>query len=68
MEGAIKHLWEFKDKTAGDKVVAEYLVRRDGNGKAENVPDAENRTSKKKKKRGKKTDEGFSNKPLYSAS
>jgi len=63
MEGALKHLWEFKDKTAGDKAVAEYLVRRDGDGKAENVPDAENQTNRKKKKRGKKTDEGLSDQP-----
>ena len=53
MEGALKHLWEFKDKSAGEKAIAEYLVRRDGNGKAENVPDAENQTSRKKKKKGK---------------
>jgi len=53
MEGALKHLWEFKDKSAGEKAIAEYLVRRNGNGKAENVPDAENQTSRKKKKKGK---------------
>jgi len=53
MEGALKHLWEFKDKSAGEKAIAEYLVRRDGNGKAENVPDAENQTSRKKNKKGK---------------
>ncbi len=30
MEGAIKNLWEFKDQAAGERAIAEYLVRRDG--------------------------------------
>ena len=30
MEGALKNLWEFKDKASGDKAIAEYLARRDG--------------------------------------
>lgn len=29
MEGAMKHLWEFKDKEAGAKAIAEYIQRRD---------------------------------------
>jgi curli production assembly/transport component CsgG len=29
MEGAMKHLWEFKDKEAGAKAIAEYKERRD---------------------------------------
>ena len=67
MEGALKNLWAFKDKTAGDKAVAEYLDRRDGNGKAENMLDSENQTHKKKKKKGKKTDEALSEKQTNSA-
>lgn len=30
MEGAIDGLWEFKDKAAGQRAVAEYIARRDG--------------------------------------
>jgi curli production assembly/transport component CsgG len=33
MEGAMKHLWAFKDKDAGEKALAEYLARRDGSCK-----------------------------------
>jgi hypothetical protein len=29
MEGASKHLWEFKDKAAGAQAMAEYIARRD---------------------------------------
>lgn|GEM_PF-383608 len=31
MEGAINHLWEFKDPIAGRKAIADYLARRSGN-------------------------------------
>lgn len=31
MEGALKKLWEFKDKSAGEQAITEYLARRDGN-------------------------------------
>ncbi len=40
MEGALKHLWDFKDKTAGEQAIAEYLARRDG--KSEKVTVLEN--------------------------
>ncbi len=29
MEGALNGIWDFKDKAAGDKAIAEYLKRRD---------------------------------------
>ncbi len=33
MEGALKHLWEFKDKAAGELAIKEYLNRRGGKEK-----------------------------------
>ncbi len=30
MEGAIEGLWDFKDKAAGQRAIAEYIARRDG--------------------------------------
>ena len=56
MEGALKQLWEFKDKRAGEKAIAEYLVQRDGHGKAGKVQDSDNQTNKQKNKKGKKTE------------
>lgn len=29
MEGAIKHLWEFSDRSAGEQAIAKYIERRD---------------------------------------
>jgi len=40
MEGALKKLWEFKDKASGEHTIAEYLARRDSKGK--NLIDSEN--------------------------
>ena len=45
----------------------ENVDRRDGNGKVENVLDSENQPHKKKKKKGKKTDEKLSDKQTNSA-
>jgi len=56
MEGALKQLWEFKDKRAGEKAIAEYLVQRDGHGKTGKVQDSDNQTNKQKNKKGKKTE------------
>ena len=39
MEGAVKKLWGFKDKAAGEHAIAEYLERRDG--KVEKSKDTE---------------------------
>ena len=33
MEGALKHLWEFKENASGENAITEYLIRRDGNAK-----------------------------------
>ena len=48
MEGALKHLWEFKDKAAGQNAIAEYLVRRDGH--AENFIVSEKEKNNKAQK------------------
>lgn len=32
MEGAMKHLWEFKDNAAGKQAIASYIERRDRSG------------------------------------
>ncbi|NTW53690.1 MAG: curli production assembly protein CsgG [Chlorobaculum sp.] len=32
MEGAMKHLWEFKDDVAGNQAIATYIERRDHSG------------------------------------
>ncbi|NTV67090.1 MAG: curli production assembly protein CsgG [Chlorobaculum sp.] len=32
MEGAMKHLWEFKDNAAGKQAIASYIERRDHSG------------------------------------
>ena len=50
MEGALKHLWEFKDKAAGAHAISEYLVRRDGQGKAEKLLNSENQMNRQDKK------------------
>ena len=48
MEGVLKHLWEFRDKAAGQKAIAEYLVRRDGH--AENFIVSEKEKNNKAQK------------------
>ncbi|MBV8939860.1 MAG: curli production assembly protein CsgG [Alphaproteobacteria bacterium] len=34
MEGALRHLWEFQDRVAGEKAIEDYLIRRDGTASA----------------------------------
>ena len=53
MEGALKHLWEFKDKTSGEKAIAEYLARRDG--KDENLMAQEKNNGENKQKQEQKS-------------